>query len=101
MSAERVANAREHRKPRRSCLCLREKMGVGSPKSHRNVPVPKNSRGGLEESPCKSMEQAENHDISPKRPHAGRGPETKWEISVKNSVGMRPRPILVDKSSRF
>ena len=38
MKAERVKNAGEHRKQRRNCLRIREKMGVGSLKRHRNTP---------------------------------------------------------------
>jgi hypothetical protein len=38
------------------------------------------STNKLKKSPCKSVEQAENHEKSPNRVHAGRGPEAKREI---------------------
>src|ERR1035437_5373250 len=50
---------------RKRCLRIREKMGVGSQKWHRNSPVPENNRDGLEKSSCKPVEQEENHEKGP------------------------------------
>ena len=50
-------------------------MGVGSPKRHRNSPVPENNRNGLEKSSCKRVEQEENHE---------KGPRGSW---ARNHVG--------------
>jgi hypothetical protein len=47
---------------RKRCLRIREKMGGGSQKWHRNSPVPENNHNGLEKSSCKSVEQEENHE---------------------------------------
>ena len=45
---------------------IREKMGVGSQKWHRNGPVPENNRNGLEKSSCEPVEQEENHEKGPR-----------------------------------
>jgi hypothetical protein len=56
-----------------------------------SIPPPSRSKtGGLEKSPCKSAEQDENHETSPKKLHAGRGQETKWEIPVKTFCILKP-----------
>src|ERR1039458_10271721 len=61
---------------RKRCLRIREKMGVGSKKWHRNSPVPENNRNGLE----KVLANRRNRKIITKKAHAGRGLETIWEI---------------------
>jgi hypothetical protein len=61
---------------RKRCLRIREKMGVGSQKWHRNSPVPENNRNGLE----KVLANRRNRKIITKKAHAGRGLETIWEI---------------------
>ena len=54
-------------------------MGVGSPKGHRNSPVPENNRNGLEKSSCKPVEQEENRE---------KGPRWSWARNQMGNVSL-------------
>jgi len=82
---------------RKRCLRIREKMGVGSQLWHRNSPVPVNNRNGLEKSSCQSVEQAE----ITKKAYAGRGQETKWEMSDQFVFGFEIRKTRMLASFPF
>ena len=82
---------------RKRCLRIREKMGVGSQLWHRNSPVPVNNRNGLEKSSCQSVEQAE----ITKKAYAGRGQETKWEMSDQFVLGFEIRKTRMLASFPF
>jgi hypothetical protein len=76
---------------RKRCLRVREKMGAGSQKRHRNSPVTKNSRNGLEKSPCKRVQQEENHE----KAHAVGGQHTIPEIP--SSIYKIMQPIIYNE----
>jgi len=46
---------------------IREKKGLDPIKSFETTAVPENNRNGLEKSPCKRVEQEENHEKGPGR----------------------------------
>jgi hypothetical protein len=63
-------------------------MSIGANHGVETPPAPENNRNGLKKSPCKSVEQAENHEKSPKWPAlvVGQKPYGKCQININPDV---------------
>ena len=83
---EEAQQSLEYWKPQRRYLRIREKMGVGSQKWHRNSLVPENNRNGLE----KVLANRRNRMIITKKAHAGRGLENRIGKPSQMQEGASP-----------
>ena len=66
--------------------------GLGSQKSIENTPGASGKTMAERKRTCKSVEQEENHDT--KKARAGRGHETRWEISIVCGLSIKDNRTL-------